>query len=415
MKQNKRILLIDDTPSIHEDFRRILCAQSAGADLDEAEAVLFGAAPPALAVFDLDSAYQGQEGVARVDAALAADRPYAMAFVDMRMPPGWDGLETVERLWQADPRLQVVICTAYSDHRWEEVLARLPLREQLLIVKKPFDMVEVLQLAHALTAKWTLARQAEERQRELEATVRQLRASETDLRYTMRELEAFAYSIAHDLRSPLARISSFSKLMAEQVAALGEKPVHYAARVQANADIGQEIVKGLLTLVDVARSRLDAACLDLSRLALQVIDELQAAAPARRVQARVDPGLFALADRHLLRVALTNLIENAWKFTSRREEAEIHVGLHEHGKDQSVFFVRDNGCGFAMADAGRLFEDFHRLHGPDEFPGTGVGLATVNRVLLRHGGRVWAESVPDEGSTFYFSLPRCGSEPCEPK
>ena len=158
---NRRILLIDDMPSIHEDFRKILIGPTAESDLDELEEALFGAEPATASVsFDLDSAYQGQEGLERVCLALQADRPYAMAFVDMRMPPGWDGLETIRHLWQHDPRLQIVICTAYSDHSWDEVFAQLDVGDRLLILKKPFDNVEVLQLASALTAKWQTTQEA---------------------------------------------------------------------------------------------------------------------------------------------------------------------------------------------------------------------------------------------------------------
>ena len=328
-----------------------------------------------------------------------------MAFVDMRMPPGWDGMETIERLWQADPRLQIVICTAYSDHAWEEMLERLDPRDRLLVVKKPFDLIEVVQLAHALTAKWSLAREGEERQQQLEATVQQLRASESDLRYTTRELESFAYSLAHDLQSPLERIGAFGALLAEQLVDPDGKATHYVQRMRANAQIGQELVEGLRTLTDIARSPVERVPVDLSRLVLRILDELQASAPERSVHIRVEPGLAACGDRRLLRVALAKLLENAWKFTGRRERAEIEVGMACETPGQRVFFARDNGCGFDMAYADRLFQNFHRLHGPDEYPGTGVGLVIVSRVVVRHGGRIWAESVAGEGSTFYFSLP----------
>ncbi|HSV34580.1 MAG TPA: response regulator, partial [Ramlibacter sp.] len=158
---NRRILLIDDMPSIHEDFRKILEPEPVESELNEAEATLFDQAmPPARDGFELDSAYQGREGAAMVEASVQAGRPYALAFVDMRMPPGWDGVETIEQLWRVDPNLQIVICTAHADHPWEEVLQRLDVRDRLLIVKKPFDMIEVSQLARTLTAKWELARQA---------------------------------------------------------------------------------------------------------------------------------------------------------------------------------------------------------------------------------------------------------------
>ncbi|WP_170130648.1 GGDEF/EAL domain-containing response regulator [Sphaerotilus hippei] len=171
---NRRILLIDDMPSIHEDFRKLLAVSSDAMDLLDDEALLFGDSAAAEQIeFELDSAYQGQEGLSRVQQALQQGRPYAMAFVDMRMPPGWDGVETIERLWQADPRLQVVICTAYTDHAWEDVLRRLDARDRLLVLKKPFDTIEVLQLARTLVMKWSLSLQAQSQMDGLEAAVRQ--------------------------------------------------------------------------------------------------------------------------------------------------------------------------------------------------------------------------------------------------
>jgi PAS domain S-box-containing protein len=171
--ENRRILLIDDTPAIHEDFRKILVPTGSESELDEMEASLFGTpARAACTSFELDSAYQGKEGLALVRAAQEAAAPYAMAFVDMRMPPGWDGIETIEHLWLADPELQVVICTAYADYSWEEVLDRLNVADRLLILKKPFDAIEVRQLASALTAKWQLTRLAALKMASLEEAVR---------------------------------------------------------------------------------------------------------------------------------------------------------------------------------------------------------------------------------------------------
>ena len=157
---NRRILIVDDNPSIHDDFRRILQPENVGCDLDADAAAFFGT--PALATatvsFELESALQGREACEKVVTACAAARPYAFAFVDMRMPPGWDGLTTIGKLWEIDPALQVVICTAHSDQSWEEIETALPTRDRWLVLKKPFDKIEVLQFAHVLTAKWTLAR-----------------------------------------------------------------------------------------------------------------------------------------------------------------------------------------------------------------------------------------------------------------
>ena len=174
---NHRILVIDDNPAIHEDFRKILSpgVEHLAEDLDTDEAALFGDTPDASrqSDFEIDSAMQGQEGLKMVESALAEGRPYATAFVDVRMPPGWDGVETIQRLWESYPELQIVICTAYSDYSWEEITSKLGATDKLLILKKPFDNVEVLQLAHALTAKWLLGRKASLRMEELDELVRE--------------------------------------------------------------------------------------------------------------------------------------------------------------------------------------------------------------------------------------------------
>jgi two-component system, NtrC family, sensor kinase len=159
--ENRRILLVDDLPSIHEDFRKILCPPTDTTDFDADEALLFGQPASAASIrFEADSALQGAEALEKVRASLLTGRPYALAFIDMRMPPGWDGVETVERLWQVDPRLQIVFCTAFSDYVWTDVLTRLDARDRLLILKKPFATVEVHQLANALTTKWQVTEQA---------------------------------------------------------------------------------------------------------------------------------------------------------------------------------------------------------------------------------------------------------------
>jgi signal transduction histidine kinase len=223
---NRRILLIDDMPSIHEDFRKILSPSvslaTAKGSLDAAKAALFGdEIKPAEAGFELDSAYQGQEGLDKVQESLRNGLPYAMAFVDMRMPPGWDGAETVERLWQADPRLQVVICTAYSDTSWEEVLQRLDARDRLLILKKPFDTIEVRQLANALTAKWALTQQAEQQIDDLEAAVQE-RTRAMLQSEKLASIGQLAAGVAHEINNPIGYIFSNFGMLEEYLGKLFE-------------------------------------------------------------------------------------------------------------------------------------------------------------------------------------------------
>lgn len=169
---NRRILIIDDTPAIHDDFRKILAPQAQDAtDLNQLEQALFGTRPSPHLTFQLDSAYQGQEALALVRRAMIDGSPYALAFIDMRMPPGWDGLETIEQLWRVDPNLQIALCTAYSDYSWEAMAERLEFGDQLLILKKPFDSLEIRQMANALTWKWQLAQDAALKMLGLERTI----------------------------------------------------------------------------------------------------------------------------------------------------------------------------------------------------------------------------------------------------
>src|ERR1051325_947323 len=174
--ENNGILVIDDNQAIHEDFRKILAPDaSLAGTLEGTEALLFGSTPTTnhQTSFQLDSAFQGKEGLEMVQRALAEGRPYAMAFVDVRMPPGWDGVETIARIWEVCPELQVVICTAYSDYSWDEIMSKIRTPDGILILKKPFDNIEVLQLAHALTKKWLLTRQANSKLEDLDKMVSQ--------------------------------------------------------------------------------------------------------------------------------------------------------------------------------------------------------------------------------------------------
>lgn len=175
IKRENRILVVDDNRRIHEDFRKILCPKAESRDMADYDAALFGQSTETrpLANFEIDSAYQGKEGLEMVEKALKENRPYSTAFVDVRMPPGWDGIETIQQIWKIHPDLQVVICTAYSDHSWDEIFTKLGNSDSLLILKKPFDNVEVLQLAHALTKKWAVTREAKLRLVDLECVVEQ--------------------------------------------------------------------------------------------------------------------------------------------------------------------------------------------------------------------------------------------------
>ena len=401
-----RVLLIDDTPSIHEDFRKILTPRQRAEDLDQSDFALFEVSVPhSGGDYALDCAFQGRDGVAMAEAAMVEGRPYAVAFVDMRMPPGWDGAQTIEHLWHVDPQIQVVICTAYSDHPWEELLERLDVRDRLLIVKKPFDMIEVSQLARTLTAKWALAREAAANTALLLATVRELRATEAALHQSNKELEAFSYSVAHDLRSPLSAVDSFSQLLNEAMGAhSADRSTHYLQRIRGGIRQMREITDGLLAMAQITRKRLRSEPVALSSVALEVFEALQERDADRVVDIRVHQGMSVRGDPALLRQVLENLLSNAWKFTTRAAAPVIEVGQLRDHPDSPVYFVRDNGAGFDMAKADKLFGAFQRLHSADDFVGTGIGLATTHRIVSRHAGRIWAEAIVGQGATFFFTL-----------
>jgi PAS domain S-box-containing protein len=241
----------------------------------------------------------------------------------------------------------------------------------------------------------------------IDADVTEIKAIESALRISNEELEAFSYSVSHDLRSPLNTIDGFSRLLSKQIdGEASEKARHYLSRIHAGvAQMGQ-LIEDLLSLAQVSRAQLRQEPIDLGAMASEVLENLRAATPERTVHIAVESGLNAVGDARLVRVVLENLIGNAWKFSSHREAAAITVGCVPGTASAPVFFVRDNGAGFDMAYADKLFRAFQRLHTAAEFPGTGIGLATVNRVIGRHGGRLWAESAPDQGATFFFTLPK---------
>ncbi len=219
-----------------------------------------------------------------------------------------------------------------------------------------------------------------------------------------RELEAFSYSVSHDLRAPLRSIDGFSQALLEDYADRLDEPGRaHLARVRAATVRMGGLIDDLLQLSRITRAEMVRETVNLSVLAESVMGDLQRTEPARRVEITVQPGLQAEGDPDLLRIVLVNLLSNAWKFTGRQPAARIELGARGNGGERA-FFVRDNGVGFDMAYAPKLFGAFQRLHAQGEFPGTGIGLATVQRIVNRHGGRVWAEAAVDQGSTFYFAL-----------
>lgn len=241
-----------------------------------------------------------------------------------------------------------------------------------------------------------LQRGREELEKRVESRTRELAASN-------RELESFSYSVSHDLRAPLRAIDGFSKALLDSYGqVLDDKGRHYLGRVRAGTRRMSDLIDAMLGLARISRKEMDRQQVDLTAVARRVAADLAARDGGQRLHVDVEAGLAATADSKLVEILLENLMGNAWKFSSRKDDPTVRVGrLDGAGR---VFYVRDNGAGFDMAYADKLFGAFQRLHSEAEFEGTGIGLATVQRIVNRHGGRVWAEGEPGKGATFFFTL-----------
>jgi two-component system NtrC family sensor kinase len=427
-----RILVVDDNPAIHDDFRKILSPRSAVTQqLGTAAAKLFDR--PSCRTdslrFEIDCASRGQEGIDKVRAAVGEGRPYSMAYVDVRMPNGWDGIETISRIWQEQADLLVVICTAFSDHSLEEIQERLGCSDRFLILKKPFDNLAVRQLTWALVERARSERELHVSQQALQMRTLNLEQVNSELKQRSadlqeardvldqrvqertaeflvlnQELEAFSNSLAHDLRSPLTVINGYSDLLLQECRGkVSQTVMNHLQLINDGAVRMSELIKDLLRLARANSTEMVPRQINLSELSASILDSIQATQPERRIEFVGTPEIVSIGDLGLLRIALENLLGNAWKYTCKTKHARIEFGV-EQQSGMSVFFVRDNGAGFDMASAGKLFSPFFRLHSGSEFAGTGVGLSTVKRIIARHRGLIWAEAAVGKGATFFFTL-----------
>lgn len=222
-----------------------------------------------------------------------------------------------------------------------------------------------------------------------------------------RDLEAFNYSVAHDLCAPLRRISGFTEALQQHYSEkLDLEGLDYLDRILKSSEHMSDLIEALLQLSQLSYLNLKREVVDLSEIANETANELRQSMPERRAEFRIQPHVRTFGDANLLEIAIKNLMRNAWKFTRMREATFIEFGARDLATDKACF-VRDNGVGFDMANADRMFHAFQRLHNSTEYPGNGIGLTTVQRIINRHGGRIWAEGEVDKGATFYFTLQSC--------
>jgi len=274
----------------------------------------------------------------------------------------------------------------------------------------PFGVVDAIVELCIHSGSSTVLTRAGERNRRDQADAAQVRG-DLALAAANHELEAFSYAVSHDLRAPLRHIDGFSSALAEDYGhLLPEEGLEYLRSVRGAAQQMGALIDDMLTLSRVTRSGLNRTEVDLSSLATRVAADQQAEAPGRRVEWVIPANLKADADPGLLAVVMTNLFANAWKFTAKHPSARIELGVTRRIGDEMAFMVRDDGAGFDILHADKLFLPFQRLHRAADFPGTGIGLATIHRIVTRHGGRTWAEGQVERGATFYFTLPSSAPE-----
>ena len=260
------------------------------------------------------------------------------------------------------------------------------------------------QLGDSQTKLQSTVTELQEEIRHRERVEQALRTEQQSLAAAIRELESFSYSVSHDLRAPLRAIAGFATILQEDYSErLGEDGKDHLARISKGAARMGHLIDELLELSRVNRANMTAKRVDLSALAQEVVAELQTDEPQHRVEVVITPGLTAQGDVQLLRSVLANLLGNAWKYSRHTQQPHIEFGVN-HDAETPVFYVRDNGIGFDMKHAGQLFRPFQRLHSNNEFEGSGIGLATVDRIIRRHGGRIWADAEPGKGAAFRFTL-----------
>ncbi|MBC8871914.1 MAG: response regulator [Planctomycetes bacterium] len=420
--RERRILVIDDNRAVHDDFRKILVDNDYASHLNDIEAALFreeisANAQPKYSIVD---AYQGREGLDKVVEALDMGKPFDLAFIDMRMPPGWDGAETIERIWEKDPDLQIVICTAYSDYSWPELFKRLGGSDNLLILKKPFDNTEVQQLAVALTEKRDLARKARLRTDELEQMVEErtaaLREKDEQLRQKQK-LEAIgslAGGVAHEFNNLLQAIRGYNQFAMDQLSA-DDQAYQDLQQSLVATDRAAALTRQLLNFS--RRESLSKTAVDLNDVVQAVVKMMQPVIGERiQICTDLDNEIgTVLADPTMLQQALMNLSINSrdampegGKLIVRTDTiaiSEMYADTHPDVRPghYARIIITDTGHGMSPEVRQRIFEPFFTTK--EVGKGTGLGLAMVYGVVTEHTGAVHVYSEPGEGTTFRIYLP----------
>lgn len=411
-----RILVVDDNPEIHEDIRRLLTFEKPNA-LASAEAELFGRSAPLPAIpgaarrFEIDSATQGEVALQLVTQAVACGRKYCMAFVDMRMPPGWNGIETIRRCWQVDPELEIVICTAYSDYSWREIIAQLGSTDRFLVLRKPFDGVEVRQLAMSLSSKAALREEQQRQTAALQQLIQEKCQAIEVAENASRAKSEFLANMSHEIRTPLNGVVGMLDLLT--TTPLNSDQLRFVSAAQTSAECLLGLINGILDLSRIENGMLELETVNFEpRGVLTEVAEMMAGGARKcglEIVCRPTPALpvRVAGDRNRLRQILLNLVGNAVKFTERGR-ITIHADhvTTTNNKCQIRFAVEDTGIGIPIDRRHRLFRKFSQVDAGTtrRYGGSGLGLALCKQLVELLDGEIGVDSAPNQGSTFWFTV-----------
>jgi len=417
IENTRRILIVDDNPDIHEDLKTILQPETDSADaltasleeeIFEEEQNTSAAAGTVGVMYQIDDAFQGEAALQMTAEAQEAGNPYALVFMDVRMPPGIDGIETIQRLWKICPYTEVVLCTAYSDYSWNQLADLFGGTDHLLFLKKPFDVVAVKQVALTMTTKWELDKANRAHvlnlESEVQAKTRDLSTANEKLEEKNRELVDFTHTIVHDLKNPLSNVYSILSDLKGGVSG-GEQSRDIVEGIEA-LQYMSDLLKDLsdASLLDSDSQDLFLQEVNVQKIVYRVVSRFASKIKKKKIEIVVDADVILIADKKALNKVFMNLVGNAVNYMGSGDAPQIHI-VASREKNAVTITVKDTGIGIPTDQQKIIFKKFKRGNNVQDLPGTGLGLAIVKGYVEAHGGTIVVESGPGKGTCFFLTFP----------